>query len=51
MSAIEISKDLQSSKIVVDDYYLFLAKLYLENADFKLAYKNYLITYKMREGR
>jgi tetratricopeptide (TPR) repeat protein len=49
MSAIEISKDLQSTKIILDDYHLFLAKLHFENADFRQAYKNYLLTYKMRK--
>lgn len=47
--AIEISKDLKkTTEAVIDEYHLLLAKLYVLNGEFKMAYKNYLIAYKMR---
>ena len=49
-TVVEISKDLGASQQdKIDEYYLFLSKLCLENGDFRDAYKNFVLTYKLRE--
>ena len=49
-TAIQIYRDLsKNDENNIDNYYLLLAKLHLENADLHEAYVNYLTVYKMRQ--